>query len=551
MAASNKPSHLRALLRKNWILWKRSWCISTLEFLVPLLFALIMVAFRKASPVTDIATETYFNQAPHYSFDFDDKINPNLIKNCLADENGGQVAIVPHPSDDPLADDIYQALSTAGYDMTSFKNNEEIDDYTSQLKYASLSGSGKTLCFAIVINKNNVNNHYEYMLRWNISSWDDPDLPDTSLNRLDPLSYKDLDSMVKYSRKGFLTLQNFIDNLILKRETLPGATIKSTVTSRTVEKYVQDDLATNLKGQTRLFLDLPLLLPYLRFMNGILTEKEKKIREGMKIMGLKNSAFYLSWLITYTIIFTIASVLVSLALTKHLFTLSKFGYIFLWHWEFSLTLMAMGFLITIFFNKAKVGNVAGFVVALFLGFLQSVAKTTSPSGTLFGISFAPQTSMGLAADHILNLEAAQLGLNSDTVNLEINGYKMNYHYIVMFIDLLLFLILGTYLDKVVPSEFGIRKHPLFCLMRSRKPQKKKGKRLILNTEEDVLSPTYEQPESALKAQDDSDESIKIQNLRKVFPNKKVAVDSVSFNMYKGQIFALLGHNGAEKPLLSP
>ena len=345
-------------------------------------------------------------------------------------------------------------------------------------------------------------------------------------------------------------MQNFIDNLILQRETgVSGAKIESTVTSRTVLKYKQDDLATNLKGQTRLFLDLPLLLPYLRFMNGILTEKEKKIREGMKIMGLKNSAFYLSWFITYTIIFTIASLLVSIALTHRLFTLSKFGYIFLWHWEFSLTLMAMGFLISIFFNKAKVGNVAGFVVALFLGFFQSVAKDTTPSGTLFGISFAPQTSMGLAADHILNLEAGQLGLNSDTLTLEINNYKMTFHYITMAFDFFLFMILGTYLDKIVPSEFGIRKHPLFCLMRSKRTKNHKKQPEEINSVARLLTTedaNYEQPESALKTQDEVDESIKIENLRKVFPNKKVAVDDVSFNMYKGQIFALLGHNGAGK-----
>jgi len=348
--------------------------------------------------------------------------------------------------------------------------------------------------------------------------------------------------MVDYQRSGFLSLQNFIDNLILQKETNSGAKIESTVTSRTVKAYTEDDLAENLSGQISLFIALPLLLPYLRFMNGILTEKEKKIREGMKIMGLQNSAFYLSWFITYFIIFTITSILVAIPL-KALMKNSSWGLIFLWHWEFSMTLMAMGFLISVFFSNAKVGNVAGFVIALFCSFFQSIQTDTSSSGTLFGISFAPQTSVSLSADQMLSLEAAQVGLTGDTIDTEINNYQMSYHYIVMLIDFVIFIVMGAYLDKVLPSDFGIRKHPLFCLMRNKK---NKHRRVNSYDKLDKESPNFEPAANALIAQDDANESIKVQGLRKVYNTGKVAVDNVSFNMYQGQIFALLGHNGAGK-----
>jgi len=57
---------------------------------------------------------------------------------------------------------------------------------------------------------------------------------------------------------------------------------------------------------------------------------------------------------------------------------------------------------------------------------------------------------------------------------------------------------------------------------------------------------FEVAANALLAQDEINESIKVEGLKKVFDTGKVAVDGVSFNMYKGQIFALLGHNGAGK-----
>lgn len=41
-------------------------------------------------------------------------------------------------------------------------------------------------------------------------------------------------------------------------------------------------------------------------------------------------------------------------------------------------------------------------------------------------------------------------------------------------------------------------------------------------------------------------ALKIRGLKKIYPDGKLAVDNVSMTMYEGQIFALLGHNGAGK-----
>lgn len=39
------------------------------------------------------------------------------------------------------------------------------------------------------------------------------------------------------------------------------------------------------------------MIIYLRMTYGIIYEKEKKLREGMKMMGLSNISFYASWII--------------------------------------------------------------------------------------------------------------------------------------------------------------------------------------------------------------------------------------------------------------
>ena len=105
---SNKPSHLKALLTKNWILWKRNWCISLLEIVLPILFVFLVIAFRKASPTVPVPETTYYNGV-FLNYNFDGIAQPSdlrFIKDCHADKNGGYVALAP------AGDDIVGQLDT-------------------------------------------------------------------------------------------------------------------------------------------------------------------------------------------------------------------------------------------------------------------------------------------------------------------------------------------------------------------------------------------------------------------------------------------------------
>lgn len=95
--SSYKPSHLKALLRKNWILCKRSWIITVLEIAVPVLFAAMTIAFRDAAPPKDIPKTSYYDN-PSTNILFDGQINLNHIKDC-SDEGGGRIALVPQGDD--------------------------------------------------------------------------------------------------------------------------------------------------------------------------------------------------------------------------------------------------------------------------------------------------------------------------------------------------------------------------------------------------------------------------------------------------------------------
>lgn len=138
------------------------------------------------------------------------------------------------------------------------------------------------------------------------------------------------------------------------------------------------------------FLVLPLIVVFLRMSSSILTEKENKIREGMKIMGMQDSSFYLSWISWYMIIYTIISILVTLILIGSVYKNSNFLLIFVWHWLFSMTLIAQSLFITAFFTNAKLGNIVAmvfFLVMYLFKFIISGSSTVS-EGTNSAISLA-------------------------------------------------------------------------------------------------------------------------------------------------------------------
>lgn len=89
----------------------------------------------------------------------------------------------------------------------------------------------------------------------------------------------------------------------------------------------------------------------------IVGEKEKHIKEGLKIMGLRDSVFWLSWFFIYGAFVAFLS-LVSVVLLYTLGVLHYTNYfpVFLLILLYSLSVILIGFMITPFFDNSRVRN---------------------------------------------------------------------------------------------------------------------------------------------------------------------------------------------------
>lgn len=72
----------------------------------------------------------------------------------------------------------------------------------------------------------------------------------------------------------------------------------------------------------------------------------------MKIMGMHDSSFYLSWIIHYMIVYAITSLLIAFELKTSVFPNSDFFVLFVWYYLFCLALIFQSLFVTVFFTKA-------------------------------------------------------------------------------------------------------------------------------------------------------------------------------------------------------
>ena len=123
-------------------------------------------------------------------------------------------------------------------------------------------------------------------------------------------------------------------------------------------------------------------------------------------------------------------------------------------------------------------------------------------------------------------------------------------------DSFIFLLIGLYLDNVLPDIDGIRRPWNYFLTRTYwHPHAAANNPNLLEESDEKLEAMvtdgedgafFEKASHDLKAQKDIDASFNIKKMTKRFDDGKVAVKDFTLEIYRGQVFILLGHNGAGK-----
>ena len=161
----------------------------------------------------------------------------------------------------------------------------------------------------------------------------------------------------------------------------------------------------------------------------------------------------------------------------------------------------------------------------------------------------------LSADFLAQYESNLIGVQWDNINETYENFKFNTCLTMLFVDTLIYVLLTLYFDRVWPSRFGQRLHPLFFVNKSFWCPNKDKEDSKSPLAAGLLRQGSKYEEVNAERYNGEEPLIKVRGLKKHFGatfqkcssgHVVKAVDGVSLDMYKGEVFCLLGHNGAGK-----
>ncbi|XP_043210381.1 phospholipid-transporting ATPase ABCA3-like, partial [Amphibalanus amphitrite] len=357
-----------------------------------------------------------------------------------------------------------------------------------------------------------------------------------------------------YFYSGFLQLQSHIDALMMEDQSKQMVP----VTNLTMLNGPKHEESTDSSEFLRIFVPLYMAISLSQFITYLLTlivgEKEAKIKDGLKLMGLRDSVYWFSWFVVYAVyVFVVASICIAIMVLSNVFPYSNNAYIYLVYVLYGWSLVMFGFMLTPFFTKAKVaggvGNLAVTVVSLL--FLLQVYLEGMPHGVYWLMSLISPVAFTLGIDRAVDFDNRKIGLHSFNMWDDSGGLPFGGCIVMLCVDIVLYAFLAFYLDNVLPNEYGRRESVFFIFKKS----------YWFGSNKSLLLADMDGDHAALDGQDSSPDvepvsgevkqklALRVFGLRKEFTNNKkkvVAVNDLSLDMYEGQITAILGHNGAGK-----
>ncbi|XP_058140610.1 ABC-type organic anion transporter ABCA8 isoform X2 [Dasypus novemcinctus] len=291
--------------------------------------------------------------------------------------------------------------------------------------------------------------------------------------------------------------------------------------------------------------------PFIYYVSVNVTRERKKIKGLMTMMGLRDSAFWLSWGLLYAGFIFIMALLLAFSIKYIQFIiLTGFLVVFTLFLLYGLSLIALAFLMSVLVKKSFLTGLVVFLLTVFWGSLGFTALYRYlPLPLEWILSFLSPFAFTLGLTQLLRVDY-DLNSNASPAPLD-HSYIILATYFMLALDIILYLILTIYFEKILPNEYGCRRSPLFFLKSSFWSQQQKADHVSFEDEIDSNSSPNDSFEP-VSSEFHGKEVIRIRNVTKEYkgkPDKIEALKDLVFDLYEGQITAILGHSGAGKSTL--
>uniref|UniRef100_A0A8D0D6S7 ATP binding cassette subfamily A member 3 n=1 Tax=Sander lucioperca TaxID=283035 RepID=A0A8D0D6S7_SANLU len=491
---------------------KRQILVTLVEILLPLLFSGILIVLRQKVPFKDYPNATVYES---YAVD----TLPSSLFHSL------QLAYVPGNSSvvRQVAEEVRGSLALSS--VRGFETEEQFEDY---VRNDPLSGK---LLAAVVFEHPFTHDDeplplkVSYHLRFSFTPRNAPPKERSELNPNSDLDWHTLSlyplfqlpgpreqydkegGTPGYFREGFLAVQHAVDLAIMRSYNRTSAAsllgrIRVVLSRFPYPAFIYDVFILAIQNQLPLLLVLSFTYTSLNIVRSVVQEKERKLKEYMRMMGLSNWLHWSAWFLMFFLFLSISIFFVTLLLCIQVspngavLTYSDPTLVFVFLLAFTVATINFSFMISAFFSR----------------------------GT--GIQWSNLFD-SVTVDDDFSL-AQVLGL--------------------LLFDSVLYGLVAWYMEAVFPGEYGVPLPSYFFVLPSYWCSS--PRMALVNEKEEE-----EDAEKALKGEFIEEEpaglvsGVKIKHLAKEFKvgNKtRQAVRDLTMNMFEGQITVLLGHNGAGK-----
>uniref|UniRef100_A0A3Q3N452 ATP-binding cassette, sub-family A (ABC1), member 3b n=1 Tax=Mastacembelus armatus TaxID=205130 RepID=A0A3Q3N452_9TELE len=528
-------------------LQKRQILVTLVEILLPLLFSGILIVLRQKVPFKDYPNATIYES---YAVD-------TLPKRFLQHL---QLAYVPGNSSvvRQVAEDVRGSLFLSS--VRGFETEEQFEEY---VRNDPLSGK----LLAAVVFEHPFSHDDEplplkvsYHLRFSFTPRNAPPKERSELNPNSDLDWHTLSlyplfqmpgpreqydkegGTPGYFREGFLAVQHAVDRAIMRSHNRTAAApllrqIRVVLSRFPYPAFIYDVFILAIQNQLPLVLVLSFTYTSLNIVRAVVQEKERKLKEYMRMMGLSNWLHWSAWFLMFFLFLSISVFFVTLLLCIQVtvLTYSDPTLVFVFLLVFTVATINFSFMISAFFSRANVAAAAGGFI-YFLSYLPYLFLW--PRYDL--LSHAQKVSACLISNVAMAMGAQLIGMFEgkgtgiqwhnmfDSVTVD-DDFSLAQVLSLLLFDSVLYGLVAWYMEAVFPGEYGVPLPSYFFVLVCFKDAEKALKGEFIE----------EEPAGLVSG-------IKIKHLAKVSSETDTAVRDLTLNMFEGQITVLLGHNGAGK-----
>uniref|UniRef100_F7D7G1 ATP binding cassette subfamily A member 7 n=1 Tax=Ornithorhynchus anatinus TaxID=9258 RepID=F7D7G1_ORNAN len=357
-------------------------------------------------------------------------------------------------------------------------------------------------------------------------------------------------SDLRYVSGGFIYLQDMVEGAV--RRLLNGSSRHTRLYLQQMPYpcYVDDVFLRVLNRSLPLFLMLAWIYSVALTIKAVVREKEERLRETMRAMGLSRAVLWFSWFLSSLLPFLVsAGFLVLVLKLGDILPYSDSTLIFLFLATFAVATISQSFLLSTFFSRANLAAACGGLAyfTLYLPYVLCVAwrERLSPTLRLIAALLSP-VAFGFGCEYFSLYEEQGLGVQwhnfgaspveGDPFNLALAGG-------LLFLDAVLYGLATWYLEAVWPGQYGIPEPWDFPFRASYWC----GKWTVPESQQ-APAPESGDPQVLLEEPPEGlQPGVSLRGLEKRYTRSaSPALRGLTLDFYEGHITAFLGHNGAGK-----